>query len=298
MLERESRRFGVLLDCTTRIGVDRAGDVRHRWGFRYDERDGTGPDLRPALVRHRRGGGPPRWYVLELDSARRCLSAPADPNGAGNDARPVAERGPLWAELRKLQRTVVSVEASTERFDRWESCLSWLPLTEAGDDEQDLGYLADEGMWPYERVHYPAVDIDHSEWDDPDYQVLAFRGIDRPFGRGECGTDPGEGADRPRAPGRELRQEIASLREDVEDLYDPVDEIVRFDECLYTVGVASNPGYLFRTRDGEERRRPALSFDLTGPRLPQLSLLAFPGEEPPQIECNEDAGGIQTHERR
>lgn len=303
MLERESRRFGVLLDCTTRVGVDRAGDVRHRWGFRYDERDGTGADLRPALVRHDRGGRPARWHVLELDTEERCLSAPADPNGAGDDARPVVpERpGPLWAKLRRLQRIAVAVESRTERFDRWESCLSWLPLTEAGDDEQDLGYLADEGLWPYERVHYPAVDIDHSEWDDPDYQVLAFRGTDRPLGRGqprkrECGSDPGEGADRPRPPGRELRQDIASLREDVEDLHDPVDEIVRFDECLYTVGLASTPGYLYRTRTGEERRRPALSFDLTGPRLPQMSVLAFPGEEPPQIECNEDAGGIQTHE--
>ncbi len=35
---------------------------------------------------------------------------------------------------------------------------------------------------------------------------------------------------------------------------------------------------------------------MSGPRLPQLSVMAFPGEEPPQIECNEDAGGIETHE--
>ena len=87
------------------------------------------------------------------------------------------------------------------------------------------------------------------------------------------------------------------MREDVEDLYDPVDEIVRFDQCLYTVGLASTPGYLFRGRSGAEARRSALAFDLTGPRLPQLSVMAFPGEEPPQIECNEDAGGVQTHER-
>ncbi len=197
MLDREARRFGVLLDCTTRIGVDRAGDVRHRWGFLYDERDGTGLDTRPALVRHT-GRERARWYVLRLSTERRCLSAPADPNGAGDDAR--AGHPGLAAKLRRLQRLAKEVEARTERFDSWESCLSWLPLTEAGDDEQDLGYLVDQGLWPFERVYYPAVDLDHSEWDDPDYQVLAFRGRDHPFGDGECGTDPGEDADRPVAP--------------------------------------------------------------------------------------------------
>ena len=65
---------------------------------------------------------------------------------------------------------------------------------------------------------YPAVDLDHSEWDDPDYQVLAFRG-----------------------------------------------------------------------QDGDTARRSARSFDLRGDHLPQFNLMAFPGEEPPQIECNEDA---------
>lgn len=295
MLDRESRRFGVLLGCTTRIGIDRAGDVRHRWGFLYDERDGTGLDTRSALVRHT-GRGEPRWNVLRLSAARPCLSAPADPNGAGDDARAAHPR--LEAKLRHLQGLVKLVEARTERFDAWESCLSWLPLTEAGDDEQGLGYLIDQGMWPFERAYYPAVDIDHSEWDDPDYQVLAFRGRDHPFGPGECGTDPGEDADRPAAvrPVRDIQQDLASLREDVEDLYEPVDEIVRFDECLFTVGVASNPGYLYRDRAGVEHRRSALAFDMSGPRLPQLSLMAFPGEEPPQIECNEDAGGVQTHE--
>lgn len=289
-LDRESRRFEVLLGCTTRVGVDRAGDARNRWGFLYDERDGTGLHTRSALVRHS-GKQRPRWYVLRLSTARRCLSAPADPNGAGDDARP-GHRS-LAAQVRRLQRLAKVVEARTERFDAWESCLSWLPLTESGDDEQDLGYLVDQGLWPFVRVHYPAVDLDHSEWDDPDYQVLAFRGRDHPFGPGECGTDPGEDADRP---GRELRQDIASLREDVEDLAEPVDEIARFDECLFTVGVTSAPGYVYRTRGGQERRRSALSFDMSGPQLPAMSLMAFPGEEPPQIECNEDAGGVQTHE--
>jgi hypothetical protein len=35
---------------------------------------------------------------------------------------------------------------------------------------------------------------------------------------------------------------------------------------------------------------------MRGDHLPAMSVLAFPGEEPPQIECNEDAGGVETDE--
>ncbi|WP_153865201.1 hypothetical protein [Mumia zhuanghuii] len=48
--------------------------------------------------------------------------------------------------------------------------------------------------------------------------------------------------------------------------------------------------------DDRGHRRQALSFDMRGHRLPRLNVLAFPGEEPPQIECNEDAGGQETDE--
>ncbi|MCB8954971.1 MAG: hypothetical protein H6529_00645 [Nocardioides sp.] len=303
VLEARARRFDVLLGCTTRVGVDRAGDQRHRWGFEYDERDGTGLDVRPALVRHRNAGTTARWHLLELSTERRCLSAPTDPNGAGDDAR--VERRSTVRWLRSLERREHRLERRTERFDAWESCLSWLPVTEAGDADQDLGYLVDEGLWPFHRVHYPAIDLDHSEWDDPDYEVLAFRGSARPFGPGPCGTDPGEGTDRPTVGvraghgtdrGDGLRREVRDLREDVLDLAEPVDEITRFDQCLYTVGVREAPGYRYRGPDGSVTRRPALSFDMRGDHLPQFSVMAFPGEEPPQIECNEDAGGVQTDE--
>jgi hypothetical protein len=216
--------------------------------------------------------------------------------------------------LRRLHRWEVRtarVERRTESFDDWASCVSWLPVTEAGDAEQDLGFLQDPGD-PSLRRHVPALDIDESEWDDPDYMLLAFLGRDDPRGPRECSSEPGEAVDRTparRGPGiaratarpdpgdrNDLRQGIVALREDLEDLREPVDEITQFDECLFTVGVKTEPGYAYRTRNGGLVHRGALSFDMTGDRLPSYDVLAFPGEEPPQIECNEDAGGVETDE--
>jgi hypothetical protein len=96
---------------------------------------------------------------------------------------------------------------------------------------------------------------------------------------------------------RDLQQEVASLREDVEDLKEPVEEFDLFDQCMFTIGVTQygepdgSSGYVY----GEQRRQ-ALAMDMRGFDPPQYDLMAFPGEEPPQIECNEDAGGQGTDE--
>ena len=306
-LRAQAKRFDTLHGCTTEIGVDQVGDPGHAFGFRYDERDGTGVDTRTALVRHR-GSTRPDLVMLRLASNRGCLSAPTDPNGSGAPALSAggASASPTYQELvrklRAVQRTLARTEGSTERFDEWESCLTWLPVTEDGDARQDLGFVQ---KVPGERPgHLPAIDIDTSEWDDPDYQILAFVGRDRPFGTRECQTEPGESPDF--APGArptatpddiaDLKEAIADLREDIEDLAEPVDDITRFDQCLYTVGIRSRAGYAFQGRAGAVRTRDALSFDLRGRHLPEVGVMAFPGEEPPQIECNEDAGGADTEE--
>jgi hypothetical protein len=293
-LSRGARRFDELLRCTTEVPVDQAGDRRHRWGFRYDERDGTGLDRRPALVRHR-GGGPADLRFLRLARTERCLSAAPDPNGTGEAAS--ASRSPK-RRLSELEALAARVERKTERFDDWESCLSWVPVTEAGDHDQDLGYFRRTGRFSRLR-HDPAIDVDASEWDDPDYQLAAFAAGDRPFGPGECDTEPGEEGFRlaRAASGRSsgFGQRLRRLEEDVEDLGEPVEEITQFDECMYTVGVQERRGYVYEGRRGLWRRG-ALSFDMRGHRPAQLDLMAFPGEEPPQIECNEDAGGEGTEE--
>ena len=91
----------------------------------------------------------------------------------------------------------------SERFDEWESCLSWVPVTEYGDPDGGFGYLF--GTDGSEPVYRPALAIDVSEWDDPDYEFLAFKGHDRPFRDRECADEPGEEVDkapRRRAPAR------------------------------------------------------------------------------------------------
>jgi hypothetical protein len=81
--------------------------------------------------------------------------------------------------------------------------------------------------------------------------------------------DPPSRADRV----EELQQELDSLKEDIEDLKEPVAEFDLFDECMYLIGATE----LGRGHGGRRRE-------------PQYNFLAFPGEEPPSIECNEDAG--------
>jgi hypothetical protein len=91
----------------------------------------------------------------------------------------------------------------------------------------------------------------------------------------------------------DLQQEVDSLSEDIEDLREPVQEFDLFDQCAFTVGVTQygrwggDTGYHFGA--GGRLRRPALAIDIRGFGIPHYDFLAFPAEEPPSIECNEDA---------
>ena len=97
----------------------------------------------------------------------------------------------------------------------------------------------------------------------------------------------------------ELQQELDSLTEDVEDLEAPVAEFELFEECMYLIGVTEYgkrggaAGYLY----GSGRTtRGALALDIRGFGRPAYQFLAFPAEEPPSIECNEDAGQEDTED--
>jgi hypothetical protein len=80
----------------------------------------------------------------------------------------------------------------SEHFDEWESCLSWVPVTEYGDPDRRYGFLFEGEAG---SSYMPALAIDISEWDDPDYMFLAFVGHDRPFANRECRDEPGEEVD-------------------------------------------------------------------------------------------------------
>jgi hypothetical protein len=96
----------------------------------------------------------------------------------------------------------------------------------------------------------------------------------------------------------ELQQELDSLTEEIEDLQEPVAEFELFDQCMYLIGVTEYGtrggafGYAFGPTG--TARRPALALDIRGFRRPRYQFLAFPAEEPPSIECNEDAGQEST----
>jgi hypothetical protein len=311
-MERSGRRFRAWLDCISGLRVSEFGDPDHSFGYRYDERDGTGLDLRPALARdpHRH----PDFLFLRFSRRPGCESATTVPGGTADPARAVVARDPgadaptlgaLERRLERLEARADHVERWSERFDEWESCLSWVPVTEYGDPEEMYGFAfgGEEGDLGYR----PALAVDISEWDDPDYEFLAFIGRDRPFVNRECGHEPGEGVDRlvpaaRSAAGRndrieDIAQDTGSLAEEVEDLFEPAEEFELFDQCMFTVGVSEygtaggDVGYVFGAG-----RRSALAMDIRGFDPPQFDLLAFPGEEPPQIECNEDAGGQNTDE--
>ncbi len=102
-----------------------------------------------------------------------------------------------------------------------------------------------------------------------------------------CGAAPAAASVEDRVD--DLQQELDSLIEDVEDLHAPVDEFELFDQCAYHLGVTQFGawggafGYVYGST-----RRPALAIDIRGFGRPQYEFLAFPAEEPPSIECNED----------
>jgi hypothetical protein len=329
LMERIARRFHRSMGCISSLPVSEYGDPDHRFGFHYDERDGTGLDRRPALAVDTRDRRRPDYIFLKFAHRDSCQSAPTRPGTPGNPGtadpakRGTARASSLRSRVRTLERRLVNIERRatrldrmSERFDEWESCLSWVPVTEYGDPEGGFGYLFEsQGSEP---VYRPALAVDVSEWDDPDYEFLAFAGRDRPFRARECGGEPGEGVDKVRvraASGKihvshgrggaalrdrvvDVRQELDSLREEIADLGEPVEEFDTFDQCMHVIGVTEygsrsrDSGYLY----GANRSpRPAFAMDLRGFDPPEYQLLAFPGEEPPSIECNEDAGGLFTN---
>jgi hypothetical protein len=338
LMEISAERYEDWEACISMVPVTEYGDRDRQWGFLYDERDGTALGHMPALAVDRKSRpGKEDYMFLDFSRESDCQSAAPLAGGTADAAKvrtkrrataAAAKRRSRAAGLKRckncsLTRTVTRLEKRTrlvwrdsqrletasERFDEWESCVSWVPVTEYGDPDGKYGYLFGDTRGSGLGFR-PAITIDRSDWDDPDYMFLAFVGGDRPGG--ECQDEPGEAVDRklpstaPRPPDRmaralskpsmkdrvdDLQQEVESLMEDVEDLEEPVAEFELFDECMYMIGVTEHGA-----RDGSsgyvygDRLRPALALDLRTLGSARYRFMAFPGEEPPSIECNEDAG--------
>jgi hypothetical protein len=337
-MERTAERWRRWTTCITKVPVSEYGDPDHSSGFAYEEEDGSGPDTRPALAIDRRGPRSPNMVWFEFSQRPRCQDLGTEPTQPGTPGAPgtadpakvavgaarAASLGSIERRLDGLERREERLERMAEQFDDWESCLSWIPVTEYGDPDGGFGYLFRRGSGDLD--HRDAIAIDRSEWDDPDYMILGgelarvqFRGDDESdspsapthVGLGRCNDEPGESVDRPAIrtyPTRrdttaedridDLVQSVDSFVEDVTDLGEPVEEFDTFDQCMHLIGMtqrgrrSGTSGYVFGP---QERLRPALAMDMRGLRPPQYQFLAFPGEEPPSIECNEDAGGLFTN---
>ena len=215
LMEGMAARFRQAQRCISWLPVTEYGDRDHDFGYHYDERDGTDAHYRPALA-VKTGPGRPDYMFLAYSQRPRCQSAPTKPGtpGSPGTADPAwtgvtasrsgaAEERPkrrsVKARLARLERTLPVLErrarallAMSERFDEWESCLTWVGVSEYGDPDGQYGFRYDR---PGGRGYMPGLAVDVSEWDDPDYTLLAFAGRDRPFRPRECRAEPGESVD-------------------------------------------------------------------------------------------------------
>jgi hypothetical protein len=204
LMEQSAESYEDWQVCLTYVPVNELGDRDRQSGYLYDERDGTGVGYMDALaVDRRRKWGREDYLFIHFRGAG-CRTDNPQPGGTAEPAsvRAASARSRRRAGLRSrvtmLQRKAERLfqrsqrlETISERFDEWESCVSWVPVTEYGDPDQKFGYLFGPKGSP--AGYRTALHIDRSDWDDPDYMFLALVGGDRP-GR-TCQDEPGEAVD-------------------------------------------------------------------------------------------------------
>jgi hypothetical protein len=157
-MEQTSDRYAQWKTCVALVPVNEVGDEDNRFGYNYDERDGTGKTFMSALAVNREDERP-EYAFLKFARRSGCESQPTQPGGTAEDAS-VEGLDTIHTELaaqatattrearvlalerkvRRLQEREEALEKMSERFDEWESCLSWVPVTEYGDAEGHFGY--------------------------------------------------------------------------------------------------------------------------------------------------------------
>jgi hypothetical protein len=196
LMEQSAEAYEDWQTCLKYVPVNEQGDRDRQTGYLYDERDGTGPGYMDGIAvdRRRRRGREDYLFIHFRTSA--CRSESPQPGGTAEPAslaRPGLRRQVkvLERKARRLFARSQRLETISERFDEWESCVSWVPVTELGDPDRSFGYLY--GPKGSVTGYRAALHIDRSDWDDPDYMFLALVGGDRPGRR--CQDEPGEGVD-------------------------------------------------------------------------------------------------------
>jgi hypothetical protein len=203
-MEQSAENAEDWMTCIKYVPVNEQGDRDRQSGYLYDERDGTGPGYMDAIAVDRRRRRGKEDYLFMHFRGDGCRSDNPQPGGTAEPASAHAAtarasaQGGLGRRVAVLERKAERLlersqrlETISERFDEWESCVSWVPVTELGDPDRRFGYLfGQKGRSPGYRA---ALHIDRADWDDPDYMFLALVGGDRP-GR-TCQDEPGEGVD-------------------------------------------------------------------------------------------------------
>jgi hypothetical protein len=204
LMEQSAENAEDWMTCIRYVPVNEQGDRDRQFGYLYDERDGTGPGFIDGIAVDRRRRRGREDYLFMHFRGDGCRSDSPQPGGTAEpaSARPATaskrRRQSLSERLSVLERTTEDLsdrsqrlETISERFDEWESCVSWVPVTELGDPDQTFGYLFGPKGSP--AGYRAALHIDRADWDDPDYMFLALVGGDRP-GR-TCQDEPGEAID-------------------------------------------------------------------------------------------------------
>ena len=114
IMEQSARRYRAWSKCISWLRVSEYGDQDHRFGFHYDEGDGTGLDFRPALAVDTSTGWSD-YTFLSLAHSDDCQSDPTRPGtpGSPGTADPAFAPGPRIPELRTVVLTVDEVTAQT-----------------------------------------------------------------------------------------------------------------------------------------------------------------------------------------
>ena len=196
-MEQSAENAEDWITCIRYVPVNEQGDRDRQSGYLYDERDGTGVGFMDGLAVDRRRKAGKEDYLFMHFRGNGCRSDSPQPGGTAEPASvrrrpsPMQELKMLERQARRLRARAQRLETISERFDEWESCVSWVPVTELGDPDQQFGYQF--GQLGSPAGYRTALHVDRSDWDDPDYMFLALVGGDRP-GR-ECQDEPGEAVD-------------------------------------------------------------------------------------------------------